>query len=139
VQTALKKVNEVILHRHLHSCVLKDVHQPKSQKKFVEEIVELFGKKSRLMKNTKILLGIIIGFIVLLVGGVALLGRKENETSQNITASEVLGLEINPEQTALVIINFDPAAHEPQGVGFFDRIVLLTFSNPAGIKESKFN
>lgn len=46
VQAALKKVDEVVLHGHLHSCVLKDIHEPEAKKeKFVEEIVELFGKQ----------------------------------------------------------------------------------------------
>ncbi|KKU03671.1 MAG: hypothetical protein UX03_C0013G0029 [Candidatus Woesebacteria bacterium GW2011_GWE1_45_18] len=46
VQAALKKADEVVLHGHLHSCVLKDIHEPEGKKeKFVEEIVELFGKK----------------------------------------------------------------------------------------------
>ena len=43
VQAALKKVDEVILHGHLHSCVLKDVHG-KNSEKMVEEIVDLFRK-----------------------------------------------------------------------------------------------
>lgn len=47
VQAALKKVDEVVLHGHLHGCVLNDIHKPKGEKeKFVEEIVELFGKTS---------------------------------------------------------------------------------------------
>lgn len=47
VQAALKRVDEVVLHGHLHSCVLKDIHEPEAKKeKFVEEIVELFGKKN---------------------------------------------------------------------------------------------
>lgn len=46
VQAALKKTDEVILHRHLHSCVLKDIHTPESKKeKLVGEIVEVFRKK----------------------------------------------------------------------------------------------
>lgn len=46
VQAALKKVDEIILHGHLHSCVLKDTHGgfPKNEK-IIEEIVELFRKK----------------------------------------------------------------------------------------------
>ena len=45
VQAALKKVDEVVLHGHLHGCVFNDIHQPQGKKeKFVEEIVELFGK-----------------------------------------------------------------------------------------------
>jgi len=44
VQAALKKVDEVILHGHLHSCVLKDVHG-KNSEKMVTEIVDLFNKQ----------------------------------------------------------------------------------------------
>lgn len=43
VQAALKKVDEVVLHGHLHSCVLQDVHG-KNSEKMVEEIVNLFSK-----------------------------------------------------------------------------------------------
>jgi DNA-binding FrmR family transcriptional regulator len=43
VQAALKKVDEVVLHGHLHSCVLKDMHGKHSEK-MVEEIVDLFKK-----------------------------------------------------------------------------------------------
>lgn len=46
VQAALKKVDEEVLHGHLHSCVLKDIHEPKDKKeKLISEIIELFGKK----------------------------------------------------------------------------------------------
>jgi len=44
VQAALKKVDEIVLHGHLHSCVLKDLHGSESEKT-VEEIVELFKKQ----------------------------------------------------------------------------------------------
>lgn len=43
VQAALKKVDEVVLHGHLHSCVLKDIHG-KNSEKMVGEIVDLFSK-----------------------------------------------------------------------------------------------
>ena len=43
VQAALKKVDEIVLHGHLHTCVLKDVHGQGSEK-MVGEIVELFKK-----------------------------------------------------------------------------------------------
>lgn len=47
VQAALKKADEIILHRHLHSCVLKDIHGPRAKnEKLVNEIVDLFGKIS---------------------------------------------------------------------------------------------
>jgi CsoR family transcriptional regulator, copper-sensing transcriptional repressor len=47
VQAALKKVDELILHGHLHSCVLKDMHGTKEEnEKVVEEIVDLFRKTS---------------------------------------------------------------------------------------------
>jgi len=46
VQAALKKADETILHGHLHSCVLKDLHSPKSEnEKIVNEILELFKKQ----------------------------------------------------------------------------------------------
>lgn len=46
VQAALKKIDGVILHGHLHTCVLKDIHGPKAKnEKLVEEIVDLFRKK----------------------------------------------------------------------------------------------
>ena len=46
VQAALKKIDEVILHGHLHSCVLKDIHGPKSEnERLVEELVDLYKKK----------------------------------------------------------------------------------------------
>ena len=46
VQAALAKVDELILHGHLHSCVLKDIHGSKSEnEKLVEELVDLFKKR----------------------------------------------------------------------------------------------
>lgn len=46
VQAALKKFDEVVLHGHLHTCVLKDIHGTKADKeKVVSEIVEIFSKK----------------------------------------------------------------------------------------------
>lgn len=46
VQAALKKIDEVVLHGHLHSCVFHDIHEPKGKKeKLVGEIVELFRKQ----------------------------------------------------------------------------------------------
>lgn len=46
VQAALKRIDEVILHGHLHSCVLKDVHVKGSKnEKLVEELVDLFRKR----------------------------------------------------------------------------------------------
>ncbi len=50
-----------------------------------------------------------------------------------------VNLEIGQDEVAKVTVDFDPAAHGPQGVGPFDRSVWLTFSDPAGIKELKFN
>ena len=47
VQAALKKADELVLHGHLHSCVLKDMHGSRSEnEKLVGEIVDLFGKKN---------------------------------------------------------------------------------------------
>lgn len=48
-----------------------------------------------------------------------------------------VSLEIKPGETGKVTVQFDPAAHGPTGVGPFDRIVWLYFTN--GIKELKFN
>lgn len=46
VQAALQKVDEIIIHGHLHTCVLEDIHGPKAKnEKLVEEIVDLFRKK----------------------------------------------------------------------------------------------
>ncbi len=50
-----------------------------------------------------------------------------------------INLEFEPGQTGNVTVNFDPAAHGPQGVGPFDRSVWLTFSDPDGVKELKFS
>ena len=45
VQAALKKVDEIVLHGHLHSCVFEDIHGPKSKReKVIGEIVDLFRK-----------------------------------------------------------------------------------------------
>lgn len=49
-----------------------------------------------------------------------------------------VNLEIGSGETAKVIVNFDPAAHGPQGTGPFDRVVWLSFADPAGIKELWF-
>lgn len=43
VQAALKKVDELVLHGHLHTCVLKDLHGQNSEK-MIEELVDLFKK-----------------------------------------------------------------------------------------------
>ena len=50
-----------------------------------------------------------------------------------------VNLEIPAGEAAKVDVNFDPAAHGPQGTGPFDRVVTLTFSDPAGVKELTFN
>ena len=50
-----------------------------------------------------------------------------------------ISFEIPSGETARVVVDFDPAAHGPAGVGPIDRSVFLTFSNPAGVKELKFN
>lgn len=45
VQAALKKVDEIILQGHLHTCVLGHMHDEKPNKEeLVEEIVDLFRK-----------------------------------------------------------------------------------------------
>jgi len=48
-----------------------------------------------------------------------------------------LNMEIPAGETAKVTVEFDPAAHGPEGVGPFDRIVWLSFAQ--GVKELKFN
>ena len=48
VQAALRKVDEIILHNHLHSCVLNDYHESDSKKeKLVQELVDLFKKNGK--------------------------------------------------------------------------------------------
>ncbi len=49
-----------------------------------------------------------------------------------------VNMEITLGEEALVTAIFDPAAHGPQGVGPIDRVVTLTFSDPAGIVELRF-
>ena len=49
-----------------------------------------------------------------------------------------INFEIGSGETAKVIVNFDPAAHGPEGAGPFDRVVWLAFADPAGIKELAF-
>jgi len=49
-----------------------------------------------------------------------------------------LNIQIGVNETGKVVVRFDPAAHGPQGIGPFDRVVYLTFSDPAGVKELKF-
>ncbi len=58
----------------------------------------------------------------------------EGHTDRN----PAVNLEFPKDATAVVTVEFDPAAHGPQGVGSFERIVYLTFSDPAGVKELKF-
>ena len=48
VQAALKKVDDIVLHGHLHSCVFNEIHGTKSKKgKLIEEIVDLFKRNGR--------------------------------------------------------------------------------------------
>ena len=53
-------------------------------------------------------------------------------------ANPPVNIEIGAGQEGKVIVKFDPAAHGPQGVGPFDRVVWLTFSDPGGVKEVTF-
>ena len=47
VQAALKKIDELILDGHLHSCVFEDIKgNPEDKERIIEEIVDLFEKKS---------------------------------------------------------------------------------------------
>lgn len=50
-----------------------------------------------------------------------------------------INYEIQPGEAAKITVNFDPAAHGPQGVGPFNRVVTLTFSEPSGVKELTFS
>lgn len=45
VQAALKKVDEIVLRGHLHTCVLKDMGKNGENEKLANEIVELFKKQ----------------------------------------------------------------------------------------------
>ena len=46
VQAALSKVDELVLHGHLHSCVLRDMHGSKSENEgLVKELVDLYKKR----------------------------------------------------------------------------------------------
>lgn len=49
-----------------------------------------------------------------------------------------INLEIPSGEQFEVGVNFDPAAHGPQGIGPFERSVWLTFSDPGGVEEVKF-
>ena len=49
-----------------------------------------------------------------------------------------VNLDIAAGEVVKVTMEFDPAAHGPQGVGPIDRSILLTFSDPAGVKELGF-
>ena len=49
----------------------------------------------------------------------------------------LISTRLKKDETAKVTVRFDPAAHGPQGVGLFDRIVWLYFDQ--GVKELTFN
>lgn len=49
-----------------------------------------------------------------------------------------VNLSFAPGEEARVVVNFDPAAHGPEGAGPFERDVWLTFSDPAGVKTLSF-
>ena len=49
-----------------------------------------------------------------------------------------INMSFAPGEAAKVVVNFDPAAHGPEGVGPFERDVWLTFSDPAGVKTLSF-
>lgn len=50
-----------------------------------------------------------------------------------------LNFELKSGESAKVIVDFDPNAHGPKGIGPFDRVIRLYFLNPQGIKEFKFS
>lgn len=54
-------------------------------------------------------------------------------------ANPPVNKEMGAGEEGKVVVRFDPAAHGPQGVGPFNRVVYLTFSDPAGIKELTFS
>lgn len=70
------------------------------------------------------------------------LGEKETKyfgMEMHTDKNPAVNVEIEAGQVGKVIARFDPAAHGPQGTGPFDRVIYLTFSDPGGIKELKFN
>lgn len=50
-----------------------------------------------------------------------------------------VNMELGVGEKAIVSVNFDPAAHGPEGIGPFERTVYLTFSDPAGVVDINFN
>ena len=50
-----------------------------------------------------------------------------------------INIEIPAGKSAKVTTTFDPAAHGPTGTGPFNRTVVLTFTQPDGIKELTFS
>lgn len=54
-------------------------------------------------------------------------------------ANPPVNVEIAAGSEGKVEVRFDPTVHGPQGVGPFDRVVYLTFSDPGGVKELTFN
>lgn len=69
------------------------------------------------------------------------LGDKETRffgMEHGMDKNPPINFEIGSGETGKAIVTFDPAAHGPEGVGAFERIVWLTFSDPSGVKELKF-
>ncbi len=71
---------------------------------------------------------------------------KIGDTETQLFSMEGMGdknppvnLELPAGESAKVTAVFDPSAHGPAGVGPIDRSVILTFSDPVGIKELKFS
>ena len=54
-------------------------------------------------------------------------------------ANPPVNIEVGSGEEGKVMVKFDPAAHGPQGTGPFNRVVYLTFSDPAGTKELTFS
>ena len=50
-----------------------------------------------------------------------------------------LNFELKPGESGKVVVNFDPNAHGPKGVGPFDRVIRLYFADPQSLKEFKFS
>ncbi len=71
-----------------------------------------------------------------------IVGGKETKffgMEHSMDKNPSVNIEIPAGETATTVVTFDPAAHGPEGKGPFERIIWLTFSDPAGIKELKFD
>lgn len=70
------------------------------------------------------------------------IGNQESSSYGMESAGDLnppLNFELKPGESAKVIVDFDPNAHGPKGIGPFDRVVKLYFLNPQGVQEFKFS